>query len=237
MNKYTITEFRKDYPDDDTCLDKIFQLRFSNLVCPKCEHEKCFSKVHDRRSYQCKNCGFQIYPTAGTIFEKTTTPLTIWFYAIFLQTTTRNGVAAKEFERQFNVCYKTALRMAHQIKILMANKESEPFTGIIEGDETYIGGENKNRHANKKVKGTQGRSTKDKTPVFGLLQRGGNVSATVLNDVKIESIKPVVNAKVEKGSTLVTDDFGGYKTISEGYYHLSVNHKNGEYVRGMVHTM
>src|SRR6478672_10923667 len=122
MRKYTITEFRQDYPNDDACLDKIFKLRFTNLVCPKCENDKPFTRVKNRRSYQCPCCGFQVYPTEGTIFEKTTTPLTYWFYAIFLQTTTRNGVAAKELERQLNVCYKTALRMAHQIKKLMVNK-------------------------------------------------------------------------------------------------------------------
>jgi len=119
MKKFTINEFRATYPDDGACLDKIYQLRYNGLICPKCESDKAFHRVKGRRSYQCPSCGFQIYPTQGTIFEKTTTPLTHWFYAIYLQTTTRNGVAAKELERQLNICYKTALRMAHQIKILM----------------------------------------------------------------------------------------------------------------------
>ena len=119
MNKYTIKEFRNDYPNDDACLDRIFQLRYNNLVCPKCEGIKPFVKITNRRAYQCPSCSFQLYPTQGTIFEKTTTPLTYWFQAIYLQTTTRNGVAAKELERQLCVCYKTALRMAHQIKILI----------------------------------------------------------------------------------------------------------------------
>lgn len=120
--RYTITEFRKDYPDDDACLHKIFTFRFKGLVCPKCEDDREFTRVNNRKSYQCPNCGFQIYPTAGTPFEKTRIPLTHWFYAIFLQTTTRNGVAAKELERQLNICYTTALRMNHQIKKLMGKK-------------------------------------------------------------------------------------------------------------------
>ena len=95
MKRFTITEFRAMYPDDDACLDKIFQLRFKGLICPKCESDNTFTRVKNRRSYQCPDCGFQAYPTKDTIFEKTTTPLTYWFYAIFLQTTTRNGVAAK----------------------------------------------------------------------------------------------------------------------------------------------
>src|SRR5262245_6193508 len=116
MKRFTITQFRAMYPDDDACLDKLFELRFSNLICPKCESDKKFTRVKNRRSYQCPNCAFQVYPTKDTIFEKTTTPLHYWFYAIFLQTTTRNGVAAKELQRQLNICYTTALRMNHQIK-------------------------------------------------------------------------------------------------------------------------
>ena len=133
MKRYTITQFRAAYPNDDACLERLFQLRYSNLVCPKCEADKPFTRVKDRRSHQCPGCGFQIYATNGTIFEKTTTPLTLWFYAIYLQTTTRNGVAAKELERQLNICYKTALRMSHQIKLLMAHSKcKDPFTGVTQ---------------------------------------------------------------------------------------------------------
>ncbi len=139
MNKYTITQFRTAYPDNDACLDRIFKLRFSNLVCPKCESDKPFTRVKDRRSYQCPACGHQVYPTKDTVFEKTTTPLTHWFYAIFLQTTTRNGVAAKELERQLSICYTTALRMNHQIKKLMKGKGLGLVKGIVQIDEVYIG--------------------------------------------------------------------------------------------------
>src|ERR1700712_3908183 len=104
MKKYTLKQFQANYPDDDTCLEKLFQLRFTSLICPKCESDRPFTRVSNRRSHQCPSCSYQLYATKGTIFEKTTTPLTHWFYAIFLQTTTRNGVAAKELERQLDVC-------------------------------------------------------------------------------------------------------------------------------------
>lgn len=237
MDKYTIAQFRADYPNDDACLDKVFQLRYAGLVCPKCENDKQFTRVKGRRSYQCPSCGFQIYPTQGTIFEKTTTPLTYWFYAIYLQTTTRNGVAAKELERQLNVCYKTALRMAHQIKMLMANKDNEPFTGVIEADETFIGGLNKNRHADKKVEKSQGRSRKDKTPVFGMAKRGGKVAAYVVTDTSGETLKGIIDAKVDKdASIMVTDEWIGYKDLTDEYKHVTINHSLSEYVRGAFHT-
>lgn len=237
MKKFTITEFRTMYPDDDVCLDKVFKLRYSNLVCPKCESDKPFTRVKDRRSYQCSGCGHQIYPTQGTIFEKTTTPLTYWFYAIFLQTTTRNGVAAKELERQLSVCYKTALRMNHQIKILMGNKNSDPFTGVVSMDETFIGGLNKNRHADKKIPKSQGRSVEDKTPVFVMTDLKKNVKAFVIKDTTGFTITPIIAANVEKDKCiLITDDWKAYQSLHKQYKHVIVNHSQGEYARGGFHN-
>ena len=239
MNKFTITQFRAAYPNDDACLDRIFQLRYNNLVCPKCESDNQFKRVKDRRSYQCPSCGFQIYPTQGTIFEKTTTPLTYWFQAIFLQTTTRNGVAAKELERQLNVCYKTALRMSHQIKLLMANgKSKEPFTGVIQADESFFGGLNKNRHADKKISESQGRSCKDKTPVFGMVDLKGNISAHVVADTKGSTLKPLMDKHIDKkNAVVITDEWLGYSQLkNDEYMHVVIKHLEAEYVRGAFHT-
>lgn len=237
MKKYTITEFKTAYPNDDACLDKIFQLRYSNLVCPKCENDKPFQKVKDRRSYQCPCCGFQIYPTQGTIFEKTTTPLNYWFQAIYLQTTTRNGVAAKELERQLSICYKTALRMAHQIKKLMANKTYEPLTGIVEIDETYVGGKMKNKH--KKVRAAaheNGTShTDNKIGVMGFVSREGEIKMEVMNDLK--TFKERVKLNVKKDAIVITDSHNSYTGLDKTFkQHEVVNHTEGEYVRDIYHT-
>jgi transposase-like protein len=237
MKRFTITEFREVYPTNDACLDRIFQLRYNNLVCPKCENTNTYHRVKDRRAYQCQSCGNQIYPTQGTIFEKTTTPLTHWFYAIYLQTTTRNGVAAKELERQLHICYKTALRMSHQIKLLMANKSTEPFTGVIQADESFFGGLNKNRHADKKVAESQGRSCKDKTPVFGMVDLSGRVSAHVVDDTKGTTLKPIIDKHVDnEKSIIVTDEWLGYTKLKNEYSHVVINHLQQEYVRGAFHT-
>jgi transposase len=205
IKRFTIKEFREMYPNEDACLDKIFQLRFSNLICPKCENDKPFTRVKNRRAYQCPCCGFQVYPTKDTVFEKTTTPLTYWFYAIFLQTTTRNGVAAKELERQLSICYKTALRMSHQIKLLMANKNSEPLTGVVEIDETFLGMKMKNMHKadRKRMHENNVDHNANKVGVMGFVARCGKVRVEVMNDNK--TFKDRVRANVSKTSVVITD--------------------------------
>ena len=238
MNKYTITEFRRDYPNDDACLDKIFKLRYTNLVCPKCVSDKPFNRVKDRRAYQCPACGFQLYPTQGTIFEKTTTPLTYWFYAIYLQTTTRNGVAAKELERQLSVCYKTALRMAHQIKRLMANQKMDKLTGIIEIDESYVGMKvtNMTKKKRKELFDDATQTVRDnKTGIMGFVSRDGKVITEVMHPGK--TFKDRVRDNVDKGATIVTDSHKGYEGLDiEFFKHETVNHIQGEYKRDEWHT-
>ena len=127
--KYSIKNFRQDFPDDKTCLAFIFKNRYpKGLACPKCDRTS-FVPVEGRRSYACA-CGYQVYPTEGTIFHKSPTPLTLWFHAIFLMSQSKNGVAAKELERQLGVTYKCAWRMAKQIRLLMGQG---PGYGMIEG--------------------------------------------------------------------------------------------------------
>jgi transposase len=237
MNKYTITEFRADYPNDDACLDKIFKLRYNNLVCPKCDGDKPFTKVKNRRSYQCPCCGHQIYPTKGTIFEKTTTPLTYWFYAIFLQTTTRNGVAAKELERQLSICYTTALRMCHQIKRLMGNEKIEKLTGIVETDESYFGMKAANMTKKKRASMIDANNTfKDnKTGVMGFVSRDGKVRTEVMFAGK--TFKERVRDNVSTDAIVVTDSHLGYAGLDvEFKAHETVNHDAEEYKRGEWHT-
>jgi len=238
MKRFTITEFRAMYPNDDACLDKIFKLRFGNLICPKCESDKPFTRVKNRRSYQCPCCGFQVYPTKDTVFEKTTTPLIYWFFAIYLQTTTRNGVAAKELERQLNVCYKTALRMAHQIKILMSDFAPFKLSGVIQADDCFIGGLSKNRHVDKRIANSQGRSLKDKIPVFGMVDMiGKNLIAKVVSDTSRLTITPIIRDNIHPYySVLVTDEWWAYRPMGNEMPHVIINHTENEYVRGGFDT-
>lgn len=228
MATYTITEFRKTYGTDEKCLDKIFTLRYGNLeACPECQCVANWRRITTRRCYQCTSCYAQFYPTAGTVFEKTRTPLADWFYVIYLFTSTRNGVAAKEIQRQLGVTYKCAFRMGHMIRNLIQGVGIEALKGIVECDETLIGGKEYFKHANKRLnppvkKNTSGinvtikrevvkRSapSEGKTIVFGALERNGNVRTKVIPTVNSETLKQAIKEYVQEGSIVFTDEERG----------------------------
>lgn len=141
MEKFTIKQFRERFPNDNACLAELFKIRYGHMKeCPKCEHKAEYVRVKTRKCYHCRYCYHQIYPTAGTIFHKSTTPLKDWFFVMFLMTSTRNGVASKEVERLLGCTYKTALRMTHQIRKLMSGKDKDKLAGFVEMDESWVGG-------------------------------------------------------------------------------------------------
>ena len=144
MKRYSFYDFQQDYPDDSACLVKVMELRCGdNPVCSKCNRKTKYYRIKKRRAYACQFCGNHIYPCAGTPFEKSTTPLHKWFYAIYLFTSTRHGVSAKELERQLGVTYKCAWRMAHELRKLMGRLDVNQLFGEIEADETYVAGKEK----------------------------------------------------------------------------------------------
>jgi transposase-like protein len=238
MNKYTITQFRNDYPNNDACLDKIFQLRYKNIVCPKCESDKPFNRVKNRKSYQCSCCAFQLYPMEGTIFEKSTTPLIQWFYAIYLQTTTRNGVSAKELQRAMSICYTTALRMNHQIKKLMAGKKDRTLLkGIVQIDEVYLGQSLITMSNKKRAQFKEEDLTKfdNKTGVMGFVSDNNEIKFEVMTDAK--TFKERVKNNVSKDSIIVTDSHIAYEGLNLHYkQHEVVNHSIRQFKKGQFHT-
>lgn len=225
--RYTIKDFRKDFSDDNICLDYIFQHQYGkDFSCPKCG-KKGFYRVKNRKCYACAWCSYQIYPTSGTIFHKSSTKLTDWFYAIFLMSQSKNGVAAKEIERHLGVTYKTAWRMQKQIRKLM-KQDKDVLSGTVEVDETYVGG---------KHPGKRGRGASGKTSVVGILQRKGHVKVTVVPDVKSKTILPIVSNKVKPNTTIYTDELGTYNKLCwMGYNHSRILHSAKIYVIGKVHT-
>ncbi len=230
----TIAQFFKQFPDDETCLEHLFRVRFGDdYACPKCEKDTNWYRIQAERAYSCQWCGHHLHPTVGTPFEKTRTPLQLWFYAIYLFTTTRNGVAAKELERQLGVTYKTAWRMAAKIREHMADVDGEEALGgpfkTVEIDETYIGGE-----ATGMGTGYKG----NKTAIVAMLERGGHVMTKVIPNRKRTTLEGHIFANVKPHSEIHTDEFISYSDIGDfhGYWHKTVNHSKGEYVRGRVST-
>ena len=141
MKQTNVRQFFKRFSTDEACLEHLFETRFGQgHVCPKCERPAKWYRLKSEQAFSCQWCGHHIHPMVGSIFEKSRTPLQLWFYAIFLFTTTRNGVAAKELQRQLGVTYKTAWRMADRIRTHMATVDGDgTLSGQVEVDETFIG--------------------------------------------------------------------------------------------------
>lgn len=234
--RFTLNAFLKKFPDDEACLDYIFKkLTVNQDKCVKCDKQFRYHRVTNRKFYEC-SCGHQISPLANTIFHKSKTSLRDWFYVIFLFASSKNGVAAKEVERQLGVTYKCAWRICKQIRLLLQDNITG-LTGIIEMDETYIGGKEKNKHANKKTKNTQGRSVEVKTPIIGMIEKQGNVIAKVTDNAKAKTINSILTSHVKISTEIHTDEYKGYNKVSKlGYVHKKVNHGNGVYVVAHVHT-
>jgi len=230
MIKYTTKDFDRELPDDDACLEWIMKYRFPNGVfCPKCQKVTKYYRVAKRPCYECDICGNQVYPMAGTIFEKSTTPLRTWFHGMFLMANTRCGISAKQLQRETGVTYKTAWRMFTQIRKLMSENVN-PLSGQIEIDETYIGG---------KRAGKRGRGASGKSVVMGMVERQGKAIARVVPDVKARTLLPMIEARVvrENKTIVFTDELPSYNQIERlGYAHEIVQHAAKQYVRGVAHV-
>ena len=227
-NKFTIKDFHSKYPDDNACLHDIFLKRYGTLkVCPSCKKKTKFFKVSNRKCYACQFCAHQLHPLAETIFHKSETSLKSWFYAIFLFANSKNGVSGKELQRQLGVTYKTAWRMAKQIRLLFKQSKT-PLENIVEVDETYVGGK---RH------GKRGRGAEGKTPVIGAVERGQQIRAQVTESVKSPKVILFIRDNFDIKSTVNTDEFRSYEPLEDwGYKHETVNHGAKQYVRGNSHT-
>lgn len=233
--KYTFKQFKAEYPDDAACLHKIMEMRYggTEFICPNCERQSRFHRMTKRRAFACQNCGHHIYPCVSTPFEKSRTPLTDWFFAMYLMTSTRHGVAAKELERQIGCTYKTAWRMAHELRKLMAQADThDPLSGHVEVDETYVGGKPRKKGVSKR-----GRGAANKTIVFGIAERGGDIRTGPVPNVKAKTLEPIITSNVQRGSRISTDELKSYAKLSKyGYVHGTVNHSADQYVSGIDHV-
>ena len=224
------------FSSEDICKATIAQQRWSNgeAVCPYCGSTHCH-KCSDGR-YICKSCQNKFSVLVGTIFENTKISLRKWFMAMYLISSHKKGISSCQLARDINVTQKTAWFILHKVRGLYGQNDSTVLSNEV--DEMYLGGRETNKHESKKVEGTQGRSTKTKTPIFGMLERDGKVVAMKVEDTKGATLMPIVSQFVEEGATTYTDEASIYNKLAEnGYDHLFVNHGKREYVRANdIHT-
>lgn len=227
--RYTIDTLHEQFPNDDACLDYMFQKQYGALpACLKCGViNPKYYRVRKRKCYECNDCGYQLSPLANTIFHKSETPLTKWFYAIYLFSVGKNGVSAKEIERHLGVTYKTAWRMAKQIRFMM-QQSSNPLSGIVEADETYIGGKRK-----------LDQKFSNKTAIVGIVEKKkgmGQVKAFATKQANATVALPFLRTNIAADSILHTDESRIYSRVKRDFTHKFVNHSKLEYVRSGIHT-
>lgn len=230
-----IVQVYKQFPTQQDCIKHLEKVRWNGEpVCPYCSAKNSTPAPKEQR-YHCNNCNTTYSVTVQTIFHKTKCDLQKWFLAISLTLNAKKGLSARQLARDIEVTKDTAWYMLMRIRRAFVD-DQELMEGIIEMDETYVGGKNKNRHKDKKTKGEQGRGGSDKVAVVGTLQRDGKVKAEKVKDVTRKTLHGIVKKNVKEGSTIMTDEWRAYNGLSLLYGHQIVKHAMKEYVNGACHT-
>lgn len=243
------------FNDEKKCLKYLEQWRWGGTPrCPHCGMDKVY-KFKDGKRFRCGSCREQFTVKIGTIFEKSRLPLQKWYVAMYLVGCHKKGISSHQLARDIKVTQKTGWFMLHRIRHAMNTNFFIEMAGIVQADETFVGGKNKNRHKDKKVKNSQGRSFKDKTPVLGLLEqkesytierphkvipdrtvketivtKESRIICRVVPDTTSDSIQPIIRNMVKEGSSLISDEWWAYNGMNKDYDHSIVDHKRGQYV-------
>jgi transposase-like protein len=237
------------FTSDEKCKQAIIESRWSDgdVVCPYCGGHHCV--VRKDGKFRCKHCGKNFSCLVGTIFENTKLPLIKWFLAMYFISSHKKGISSYQLARNIEVTQTTAWYMLQKVRLLYPQSDADAFDGTVECDEVYIGGKEKWKHKSMRTPNTQGRSTKTKTPVFGMMERSTfenekgeiepitYVHAFVVENTNRATLQPIIQQFVSDGSRVITDELAAYNGLAElGYTHAVVAHGAEEYAKGDVFT-
>ncbi|HLW90985.1 MAG TPA: IS1595 family transposase [Roseiarcus sp.] len=240
VQQLTIAQFESLFPDEEHCRAYLVARRWpEGVYCPRCGNPKVYALAsgHHWQCEQCASDGYRFSHLTKTIFENTNKPLRDWFRIVHMMLTSKKGVSALQVKRVMGFgSYETAWLMCHKIRFALA-EDIEQLGGIVEVDETFVGGLAKNRHKDKRGDGSGGTGGAGKSIIVGAVKRKGNVVARVIANVRASTLEGFVREAVShKVSLLCTDQWVGYKHLGEEYPHATIDHARGQYVVGAVHT-
>jgi transposase-like protein len=228
-NFKSILDLLNIFPDESTCVIFLEKQRWAgNIISPFDVDSKVWKCAGNK--YMCANTGKYFNVKTGTLFDNTKISLQKWFIAIWLLTSHKKGISSAQLAKDLGVTHKTAWHMSHRIRNCFCLDPEPELNNIIEVDETFVGGKNKNRHKDKKVPMSTGRSYKDKVPVLGVLERGGKLVAYVIPDTKMKSIQPILRKIIKPEAVLISDEWMAYNGMNSHCSHFIVNHSKKEYV-------
>jgi transposase-like protein len=235
-----VFEMLTKLPDEKSCREYLEHVRWNgNPCCSHCSHTKTYQikiKGEFNGLYKCASCKKRFTVRNGTIFESSHISLQKWLYAIFIFSSHKKGISSHQLAKDLGLTQKSAWFMLNRIRFALEDRrENIELSGVVYCDESFVGGKNKNRHKDKKVPLSQGRSYKDKTPVFGMIC-DGQIFTKVIPDTKGTTIKPIIYNMVELGTKVVSDEWKGYWGLNRNYDHVVVNHMKKQYKNGNYST-
>jgi len=243
IHQMTVGQWEAAFPDDDACKVYLQGHRWPDGIirCPRCGFDGVYNVSSRPFHWQCHQCapmGYRFSVLVGTVFENTNKPLREWFRVIHLMLTSKKGMSALQIHRMMGFgSYRTAWHMCHRVRAGLADEDFRKLMGVVEVDETFIGGKAKNRHKDRRGDGSGGTGGKGKEIVAGAVSRKGNVVARVIANVQRSTLTGFVRETVStKVSLLCTDQWAGYNGLDADFPHKVINHAKGDYVVGAIHT-